>query len=209
LIWNVQLTIGRLNTSALITRSSPDVLKVGFQKGAFSETELVSGIATGDKKSMDALYDMYCGSLFGIISRIVKVDEIAEDVLQETFVRIWQSFNLYDASKGRLFTWMANLARNLALDKLKSQAHRNNNLNDKIYDLQNTVDHQFNVNNNPETIGVREIVMRLKPEYKTIIDLVYYKGYTHVEAAEELNIPVGTLKTRMRMAVNDLRKYFK
>ncbi len=152
---------------------------------------------------------MYCGSLFGIIKRIVKEEEVAEDVLQETFVRIWQSFNLYDPSKGRLFTWMSNLARNLALDKLKSKGYRNNNLNDQICDQQASVDHQFQVRNNPETIGVREIVTRLKPEYKAIIDLVYYQGYTHVEAAEELNIPVGTLKTRMRQAVNELRKFFK
>lgn len=192
-----------------MTPITPEIVKTGYNKAAFTETELVLGLGTGDKKTLEALYDMYCGSLFGIINRIVKEEEIAEDVLQDTFVRIWQSFEMYDASKGRLFTWMSNLARNLALDKLKSKSYRNNNLNDKICEMQNTVDHQFNVKNNPETIGVREIVMRLKPEYKCIIDLVYYKGYTHVEAAEELDIPVGTLKTRMRMAVNDLRKYFK
>lgn len=198
-----------MNTSAFITPIAPDVLKVGYKKSAFTETDLVTGLGTGDKKFLEALYDMYCGSLFGIINRIIKEEEIAEDVLQDTFVRIWQSFTLYDASKGRLFTWMSNLARNLALDKLKSKSYRNNNLNDKLGDLQTTVDDQFHIKNNPETIGVREIVMKLKPEYKSIIDLVYYKGYTHVEAAEELDIPLGTLKTRMRMAVNDLRKYFK
>ncbi|MEJ7694757.1 sigma-70 family RNA polymerase sigma factor, partial [Daejeonella sp.] len=180
-----------------------------YSKAALTETDLVTGLGTGDRKSLEALYSMYCSSLFGIIRRIVREEEVAEDVLQETFIRIWQSFHLYDPSKGRLFTWMSNLARNLALDKLKSKSYRNGNLNDKISDLQNTVDNQFNVRHNPETIGVREIVTRLKPEYKSIIDLVYYRGYTHVEAAEELNIPVGTLKTRMRMAVNDLRKYFK
>lgn len=103
---------------------------------------------------------------------------------------------------------MANLARNLALDKLKSKSYRNNKLNEKISILHLTVDHQFNIKSNPETIGVRAIVSNLKPEYKSIVDLIYYKGYTHVEAAEELNIPIGTLKTRMRMAVNDLRKFF-
>ncbi len=198
-----------MNTVAFISPIAPELLNVGYKKAALTETDLVIGLGTRDKKTIEALYDMYCGSLFGIIHRIVKEDEIAEDVLQDTFVRIWQSFSMYDPSKGRLFTWMSNLARNLALDKLKSKSYRNNNLNDKIDDLQNTVDHQFNVKNNPETIGVREMVMSLRPEYKCIIDLVYYKGYTHVEAAEELNIPVGTLKTRMRMAVNDLRKWFK
>lgn len=197
-----------MNTVAFITPIAPENIK-DYGRAAVTETELIAGLGTGDKQSHETLYSMYCGSLFGIIKRIVKEEEIAEDVLQETFIRIWQSFALYDSTKGRLFTWMSNLARNLAIDKLKSKSYRNNKLNDKIYDLQNSVDNQLNFKHNPETIGIREIVGRLKPEYKCIIDLVYFKGYTHVEAAEELDIPIGTLKTRMRMAVNELRKVFK
>ncbi|WP_411272915.1 RNA polymerase sigma factor [Daejeonella sp.] len=195
-------------TDSPTPQTNSDVISTEVKKPVFTELELISGLATSDKRFLEALYEMYCGSLFGIINRIVKEEEIAEDVLQDTFVRIWQSFSKYDPAKGRLFTWMANLARNLALDKLKSKAYRNNKLNEKIGDLHLTVDNQFNVKSNPETIGVREIVMSLKPEYKTIVELIYYRGYTHTEAAEELNIPLGTLKTRMRMAVNDLRKYF-
>jgi len=197
-----------LNTARFIPSVASKALHIEDNRPVLTEIELIAGLATYDRKFLDRLYEMYCGSLFGIINRIIKEEEIAEDVLQETFVRIWQSFRMYDPAKGRLFTWMANLARNLALDKLKSKSYRNNKLNETICDLQGTVDLQINVNNNPETIGVREIVMRLKPEYKSIVDLVYYKGYTHAEAAEELNIPLGTLKTRMRMAVNELRKVF-
>ncbi|MES3018492.1 MAG: sigma-70 family RNA polymerase sigma factor [Bacteroidota bacterium] len=198
-----------MNTIAFITSAVPENLPRDYSRTSLTETDLVTGLGSGDRKSLETLYTMYCGSLFGVIRRVVKEEEVAEDVLQETFIRIWQSFHMYDPAKGRLFTWMSNLARNLALDKLKSKSYRNSNLNDKISELQTTVDTQFNVRHNPETIGVRDIVTRLKPEYKSIIDLVYYRGYTHIEAAEELNIPLGTLKTRMRMAVNDLRKYFK
>ena len=197
-----------MNTDASITGNATDTLSVGYGNPMLAEKELINGLAISDKRSLETLYTMYCGSLFGIINRIVKEEEIAEDVLQETFIRIWQSFSMYDPAKGRLFTWMANLARNLALDKLKSKTYRNNKINEKISDIQITVDHQFNVISNPETIGVREIVMCLKPEYKSIVELIYYKGYTHAEAAKELNIPLGTIKTRLRMAVNDLRKYF-
>ena len=198
-----------MNTVAFIVPIAPENQNQSSRGSAATETDLIYGLSCGDRKSHEALYSMYCGALFGIIKRIVKEEEIAEDVLQETFIRIWQSFKMYDPTRGRLFTWMSNLARNLALDKLKSKSYRNNNLNDKICDLQVTVDNQFNVKHNPETIGVREIVTKLKPEYKCIIDLVYYKGYTHVEAAEELNIPIGTLKTRMRMAVDELRRVFR
>lgn len=197
-----------MNTAGIIPSVAAQAPYIEPNRPILTEIELIAGLTTGDRKFLERLYEMYCGSLFGIINRIIKEEEVAEDVLQETFVRIWQSFRMYDPAKGRLFTWMANLARNLALDKLKSKSYRNNKLNETIFDLQGTVDQQINVANNPETIGVREMVLRLKPEYKSIVDLIYYQGYTHTEAAEELNIPLGTLKTRMRMAVNDLRKYF-
>lgn len=198
-----------MNTIAFITPLSPPNLSIGYKSPRLSECDLILGLGNGDKKTVEVLYDMYCGALYGVIFRILKEEETAQDVLQETFVRIWQSFSHYDASKGRLYTWMSNLARNLAIDKLKSKSFRNNSKNEKISDLEQTVDLQFNIHNNPETIGLKEMVMKLKPEHKSIIDLVYYRGYTHMEAADELNIPVGTLKTRMRMAVSDLRRCFK
>lgn len=198
----------KLNKVDFIPQIASEITLLDHKRNSFTEIELTSGLAINDKRCLEALYDMYCGSLFGIIKRILKDEEVSEDVLQDTFVRIWQSFRLYDSSKGRLFTWMANLARNLALDKLKSKAYRNSMLNDNLCDLELTVDHQFQIKCNPETIGVREMVMRLKPEHQAVVDLVYYRGFTHSEAAEELNIPIGTLKTRMRMAVNHLRKFF-
>ena len=203
------IKIDGLNTLAFITPLTLENTVLRYKPDKLSETDLVNGLRRGDKKTIEVLYDMYSGSLYGVILRILKEEETSEDILQETFLRIWQKFNYYDSSKGRLFTWMCNLARNLALDKLKSKGYVNNSKNEKLSDLQFTVDHQFNVRNNPETIGVREIVLKLKPEHRCIIDLVYFQGYTHVEAAEELKIPIGTLKTRMRVAVNDLRTWFK
>ena len=203
------IKIDGLNTLAFITPLTLENTIFRYKPDKLSETDLISGLRLGDKKTIEVLYDMYSGSLYGVILRILKEEETSEDILQETFLRIWQKFNYYDSSKGRLFTWMCNLARNLALDKLKSKGYVNNSKNEKLSDLQFTVDHQFNVRNNPETIGVREIVLKLKPEHRCIIDLVYFQGYTHVEAAEELKIPIGTLKTRMRVAVNDLRTWFK
>ena len=203
------IKIDGLNTLAFITPFTLENTVLRYKPDKLSETDLINGLRLGDKKTIEVLYDMYSGSLYGVILRILKEEETSEDILQETFLRIWQKFHYYDSSKGRLFTWMCNLARNLALDKLKSKGYVNNSKNEKLSDLQLTVDHQFNVRNNPETIGVREIVLKLKPEHRCIIDLIYFQGYTHVEAAEELKIPVGTLKTRMRVAVNDLRTWFK
>ena len=178
-------------------------------KKTLSENDLVQAIRQKDKIGAEALYDMYSGSLYGVIYRIVQHEEIAEDLLQDTFVKIWNSFSLYDPAKGRLFTWMVNLARNLSIDKIRSRDFKNNTKNQDIENTVNVIDEQRSTEINPDLIGVKELVKLLKPEQKSVLDLVYFRGYTHVEASEELGIPLGTVKTRMRMAIITLRKFFK
>ncbi|MBC7913081.1 MAG: sigma-70 family RNA polymerase sigma factor [Pyrinomonadaceae bacterium] len=177
-------------------------------KIALSETELIMAIRQKSKIGSEALYDMYSASLFGVIVRIVQDQELAEDLLQDTFVKIWNSFESYDETKGRLFTWMVNLARNLSVDKLRSKDFRNNSKNQDIENSVVIIDEQRNTTLKPELLGVREMVDNLKPEAKAVLDLIYFKGYTHVEAAEELGIPLGTVKTRVRLAIISLRKLF-
>ena len=161
-----------------------------------------------EKIAIEALYDMYSSSLYGIISRIVLDTPTAEDVLQETFVKIWNSFASYSTEKGRLFTWMVNIARNLAIDKIRSKDFKNQNKNQELENNVTFIDEQRNTVYNPELLGIKELVETLKPEQKSILDLVYFKGYTHVEAADELGVPLGTIKTRLRMAIIQLRKHF-
>ncbi len=161
-----------------------------------------------EKAGAEALYDMYSSSLYGIIFRIVQHEEIAEDLLQETFVRIWNSFSSYDASKGRLFTWMVNIARNISIDKTRSKDFRNSS---KTEDIENNVlslEMQSDNSLNPETMGLKELVAKLKPEQKIILDMVYFRGFTHAEVSEELDIPLGTVKTRLRNGIMSLRKVF-
>jgi len=177
-------------------------------KITLSETELIHAILKKDKYGAEALYDMYSSSLYGVIFRIVQHEEIAEDLLQDTFLRIWNSFSSYDASKGRLFTWMVNIARNIAIDKTRSKEFRNSS---KTEDIENNVlslDRLTNTEINPEIIGLKELIRKLKPEHKIILDLVYFEGFTHVEVAEKLEIPLGTVKTRLRNAIITLRKVF-
>jgi RNA polymerase sigma factor (sigma-70 family) len=161
-----------------------------------------------EKIAVEALYDMYSASLFGVISRIIPDTAIAEDVLQETFVKIWHSFSGYSNEKGRLFTWMVNIARNLAIDKVRSKDFKNQNKNQELENNVTFIDEQSSTVYKPELLGIRELVSTLKPEQKSILDLVYFKGYTHVEAAEELGVPLGTIKTRLRTAILQLRKHF-
>lgn len=178
------------------------------RKISLSEEELVLALRNREKIAAEALYDMYSSSLYGVILRIVNEETLAEDILQETFVKIWQSFASYSTEKGRLFTWMVNIARNLAIDKIRSKDFRNQVKNQDIENNVNSIDEQRNTVYKPELLGIKDMVETLRPEQKSILDLVYFKGYTHVEVADELGIPLGTVKTRLRMGILQLRKHF-
>jgi RNA polymerase sigma factor (sigma-70 family) len=178
-------------------------------KTSTSEDVLVAALKEGDPSAIQKLYKMYAPALNGIIKRIIKYDEVAEDVLQDTFVKIWKSINQYDATKGRLFTWMANVAKNMAIDQVRSKAHLNASKTDDIYEMPiGLIEHQSYVSPNMETIGIKQLLIHLKSDQQEIIDLIYFKGFTHVQVAEMLNIPLGTIKTKLRLAILKLRKYF-
>ncbi|HET6245062.1 MAG: sigma-70 family RNA polymerase sigma factor [Bacteroidetes bacterium] len=175
-------------------------------KKTYSEQELVDLLKKKDKEAFSYLYDKYSGALFGVVIKILSDQELAEDVLQEAFVKIWQAMESYDAKKGSLFTWMLNIARNKSIDKLRSKKTRPEiqDIDQSVYTIDKSQNHQ----NNIQTIGMREVVNKLGPEYQKVIHAIYFSGYTHEEASKELNIPLGTVKTRVRAALKELRKLF-
>ncbi|AFD09364.1 DNA-directed RNA polymerase specialized sigma subunit, sigma24 [Solitalea canadensis DSM 3403] len=173
-----------------------------------SEDELVTGLKQKQKLAIEALYNMYSSALNGIIFRIVQSEEEANDVLQEVFLKIWEKAVSYDVSKGRLFTWMANIARNQAIDRLRSKSFRNDSKNQDLDNNVNTIDYLNNVSLSPEHIGIKDLLLNLKPDQKAIVEMIYFQGFKQSEVAEELNIPLGTVKTRLRMAIMELRKFF-
>ncbi len=170
----------------------------------YSEEELVNLLKQNDKAAFSYLYDHYSGALFGIILKIISQDEeTSEDVLQEVFIKVWKKITTYDPLKGTLFTWMLNIARNTAIDKVRTLK------NVSIQSIDNNVHSVDKIHQHKsveDKIGIKEIVNKLKPEYKTIIDLAYFGGYTQEEIAEELKLPLGTVKTRARAALIELRK---
>lgn len=172
------------------------------------EKRLVSSLKVKDEHALAALYKMYAASLKGIILRIVIHEETAEDLLQETFVKIWNSIDKYDDSKGRLFTWMSRLAKNIAIDQLRKKSHINSarhvNIQDKILHIDQKLSYKFNT----DVIGVRRLTKTMNPMQRLLLDMVYFEGYTHNEIAEELNIPLGTVKSKIRNALLELRKKF-
>lgn len=172
-----------------------------------SEEDLVARLRARDTSAMEMLYDMYSANLYGIVLQIVKIEETAEDVLQEALVKIWHSFDKYDPAKGRLFTWMLNICRNQAIDTIRSKQHR---VNSKTEDFSPNVRSGFSAEEfKPEHIDVRDMIENLSPEQKQVIDLMYFEGLSQSEIADSYNIPLGTVKTRARSAVKLLSKFFK
>ena len=172
----------------------------------YSEEELVALLQRQDQQAFSYLYDNYSGALNGIIYRMVDETQLAEDILQEAFVKIWNNFLHYDSSKGRLFTWMINITRNLTIDTLRSKGYKKSR---KISRDENSVTNYHDKNSSSDkfdTIGLRKQVANLKPDQKSIIDLAYFGGYTQEEISKEIGIPLGTVKTRMRAAISELRK---
>lgn len=173
-----------------------------------SEEELVYLLKIRDTSGLEYIYDHYSKALYNVIIQIVQAEELAEEVLQETFLKIWNNFAQYDDSKGRLFTWFSNIARNLSIDKLRSKDFKNSSKNQELENHVPAIDGFRNTAYNPDLIGLKELVNNLKPEQQEIVELVYFQGFTHAEVSERLDIPLGTVKTRLRTAIMVLRKYF-
>ena len=137
---------------------------------------------------------------------MVNDKELGEDILQEAFVKIWNNFANYDSAKGRLFTWMINLARNLTIDTLRSKGYKKQS---KIHSDEKSVNN-FSDNTNTaekfDAMGIRKQLTLLKNDQKEIIDLAYFGGFTQDEISKQLGVPLGTVKTRMRAAILELRK---
>lgn len=163
-----------------------------------------------DQKAFSYLYDNYSQALFGVINAILNDHEESEDVLQKAFLKIWTNFSSYDPAKGRLYTWMLNISRNLAIDATRS---RHEKIKSKIQSTSVNVykfENNFRVEDRAhENIGLKGILDSLKEEYKSIIDLAYFEGYTQEEISKKLNLPLGTVKTKVRQAILKLRELTK
>ena len=160
-----------------------------------------------DDQAFSYLYDHYSGSLYSIILQIVKSPETAGDVLQEVFINIWRKIESYDPMRGRLFTWMLNISRNASIDMLRSKGYMNSQKNQEITD--NVYGNDQVTQTNIDGIGLTKFLGKLKPEQRVLIELAYLKGYTHEEIAQIEDIPLGTVKTRIRNALLQLRVYLK
>ena len=169
------------------------------------EAEIVDLFAKGDESAIPLVYKNYSANLYGVISQIVTQEELAKEVLQDTFIKIWKNAESYDQNKGRIFTWMLNIARRSTIDATRTAAYKKAYKTDSM-DAPNYHKEAATTEIYIEDSGLKKIINGLDDKYKDIIDLIYFKGYTHRDIEKELNIPLGTVKSRVRSAIKQLRE---
>lgn len=170
------------------------------------ESELVARLKSQDKAALSYLYDKYSAALYGVASRIIKNDDVTEEVLQDVFVKIWNKIDQYDASKGRFFTWMMNLTRNASIDKLRSKEISRSSKTDSLDDYVYSFDRENSTEMSIDAIGVKSLMNDLVDDQKFILQKIYFEGFTHTEIADEYDIPLGTVKSRLRSALKHMRQ---
>ena len=179
------------------------------EQTTYSEDQLVDLIRQGNQQAFSYLYDKYHKALLGIIIVYTESQEEAEDILQTTFVKIWNNFSLYEEVKGRLYTWMLNIARNSAIDHTRSRQAKNNTKNQSIDNNVYELNKKYQYHENYDHIGLQTVLGKLREDHQLIIKMAYFEGYTHEEVSKELNMPLGTVKTKIRQAIISLRELMK
>lgn len=174
----------------------------------YREEELVKQLKSNSRNAFEYLYDHYSAALYGVILKITKDEDRASDALQDSFLKIWRNIGSYAHDKGSLFTWMLNIARNTAIDHLRSDTRTENRVIrlDVVNEAEPVTMESWN--RLTYEMDVRTWVARLLPERRDPIELVYFQGYTHEEVAEKLSVPLGTVKSRIRRGLKELRMVF-
>lgn len=163
-----------------------------------------------DVVAFEQLHQMYAENILGVIDSIIQNPQRSEEICQDVFIKIWDNSESYNPSKGRFFTWILNIARNAAIDELRSKSHKNWKKNLSLHSFVGSLEEDtIAIDAKMDVIGVKKLLSGLKEKCIKLIDLLYFKGFTQKEAAEHLNIPLGTVKTRNRSCISQIRENMK
>ncbi len=168
--------------------------------------DLIKEMQNGSQAAFAKIYESYHKAIYGAIIVIVKESSLAEEILQDVFVKAWNSCSSYKIGKGRFYTWLLAIARNASIDATRSKAFKNSNKNLHDENFVDIIKTHNSLSRQTEFIGVQKYIDALKPVCIELINLLYFNGYTQLETAEKLDTPLGTVKTRIRNCINDLRK---
>ncbi len=175
--------------------------------GSDNEAELMGKIANRDIQALESIYDLYSGLVLSLVRSIIDNKETAEDILQEIFVQIWEKAHLFDATRGNVCQWIIRMTRNRSIDKLRSRNYQTNAAFLSLPDDDILLPQKEQSNPLDATImkerseQIRNALNQLSSEQRDVIEKAYFGGYKQAEIAKMLNIPIGTVKTRIRLGL--------
>lgn len=162
---------------------------------------LIERLKNKESRALSNLYDRYSGAIYGVIIRICKNEAQAQDVLQETFVTIWQKIDSYDPQKGRFYTWAYRIARNKTLNSLRKSSDLIQSEDLSVYENEEADD-----DNTRDYTSLKGSIKKLESHHQRAIELIYFEGHTHREAHKLMDVPLGTFKSYVRQALKRIRE---
>jgi RNA polymerase sigma-70 factor, ECF subfamily len=175
------------------------------------DSALVEQMTTGDEAALAALYDRYAGMLFSMLMRILRDHQAAEEVLQDSFMQLWRGAARFDAARGSLPAWLMVIARNRAISRLRRRGHQETPEDVEAFPM-NAVPSPVDLEDEAQRALLVEKLKRamaaLSPEQREAVELAYFEGMTQTEIAARTRSPLGTVKSRVRAAMQSLKELF-
>jgi RNA polymerase sigma-70 factor (ECF subfamily) len=163
---------------------------------------LIERFQNRDETALSKLYDKYSGAIYGVIIRMCRNEEAAQEILQETFIKAWNKSHLYDATKGKFYTWLYRIARNTTLNFLRKK--------DKLIQMEDLSVYKDEGEEEHDDLHIelKGALAKLDAHHQKALKLIYFNGLTHREAHEEMGVPLGTFKSYVRQAIKKLREVY-
>ena len=177
-----------------------------------SDADLITLVAQGDQGALETLYERYSRAVFSFSLRIVGDAQVAEEILQEVFVRAWQQGGSFQTARGTLITWLLSITHNLSIDEVRRRKRRPQKSESEDPDLilamlpDESLDVEEEVWLSSLRVSIQQAMQQLPAAQRESIELAYFQGLTQREIAEMLGEPLGTIKTRMRLGMLKLRE---
>lgn len=187
------------------------VRNIADKQRASDDERLLQLITSGDNQALSELYDRYSRIVYGLAIKMLGSAELAEDVVQETFWRVWRRSGSFHSARGHVASWIFGIAHNLTIDELRRQRSRPTPVYDTeerpvLRDLEDSSSNAFDLALEDERRRlIASALQQIPPEQREVLELVYFRGLSQTEIAEHLQNPVGTVKTRVRLGLTKLR----
>jgi RNA polymerase sigma-70 factor, ECF subfamily len=187
--------------------SSPGAANRGRHYLLLADTDLISLVENDDPEALAALYDRHSRSAYSLAYRMMGERQAAEDLIQEVFLKVWRAAESYRSERGTVRTWILSIIRNRSIDQLRSTASRRRTQEKLEASAPRSQPSEAFAETwrNSRRDHIFQAMKALPPEQSKILELVYFSGYTHVEIAGLLNIPLGTVKGRLRLGLEKMR----